>query len=104
VASKSISVSPEAYQYIKGYADQNGMTLTEAASEVILERKLSVELNRKSIPNGANDAQHPRKLETHEVDKGMGYERKKDEVTGRDDPSALFAISKMGQDLGRDRS
>jgi hypothetical protein len=104
--AKSVGVSDEAYQYIKGFADANGLSITEAASEVILERKLAN--TPPSIPvdtEAANDPTDPRKLETAEIDQGMGYERKEDEVTARDGLSALYAISRGGKnDMGIDKS
>ena len=99
MASKSISVSPEAYQFIKGYADQNGLSLTEAASKVILDKRLS------NTPSSeVEQVENPVSRDTAEIDAAMGYERKKDEVTARDGMAALFSTSRAKKTLGVDSS
>ena len=100
--AKSVGVSDEAYQYIKGYADQHGLSLTEAASQVLMERELS---NSSPARTEVEQMEDPSRLETAEIDEGMGYERKPEEVTARDGLSALYAISRGGKnDMGVDRS
>ena len=100
--AKSVGVSDEAYQYIKGYADQHGLSLTEAASQVLMERELS---NSSPSRTEVEQMDEPSKLEVAEIDAGMGYERKPEEVTARDGLSALYAISRGGKnDMGIDKS
>jgi hypothetical protein len=95
--AKSVGVSDEAYQVIKTYADEHGLSLTDAASRVVLEQ---------GSPRGTEveQTESPQELSVTEIDAGMGYERKPDEVTARDGLGALFSTSRAKNTMGVDNS
>jgi hypothetical protein len=103
--AKSVGLSDGAFQYLKGYADQEGMTLTEAATQMVLTHRHGERLRSNVDATEVTEFERQRALETEEIDKAMGYERKEDEVTARDGLASLYAISKgSNNDMGVDKS
>ena len=103
--AKSVGLSDEAWQYLKGYADQHGMTLTEAATEMVTSHRLGERLKQGIDSSEVTDFERQRALETEEIDAAQGYERKEDEVTARDGLAALYALSRGGNnEMGIDKS
>jgi hypothetical protein len=101
--SKTIAVPEEAYQYLKARADEAGLPVGRVVLQLVKEQRKGG-----GVPRGATEADQvsdPTRLQVGEIDQGMGYERKPEEVTARDGLAALYAISRgNNNDMGTDRS
>jgi hypothetical protein len=101
MAKKSVSVPEEAYQYLKARADEDGLPIGDVVGKLVSEQRASGGVPRSEV----EQMEDPTKLDTVEIDQGMGYERKPEEVTARDGLSALYAISRGNDNsMGIDKS
>jgi predicted CopG family antitoxin len=94
---KTVAISDDAYQFLRARSDASGQSIRSLISDLVEEKRIG---SAKKKTNSQGDEA----LLPEEVDAGMGYERKPDEVTARDGISGLFATSHGYKDLGRDNS